>query len=168
MSMTRHEHLYQEIEGKVIQSAKLPKTLLEMERMLSDCRVMLCTLSMLSHPMLQECGLMDSLRKPQVLIADEASQIPIASYLPAFNLFSKSLERILFVGDHKQRGSCTFFHFVVLNLLSYVVAPFGQSEIPNLQSIFEIDHLVRNAAFLNTQCTSCRTSTRVFLSNLMT
>ncbi|KAF9510873.1 hypothetical protein BS47DRAFT_1249813, partial [Hydnum rufescens UP504] len=68
-----------------------------------------------------------------VLIVDEASQIQLADYIPVFHRFHKSLKRVCFVGDHKQ------------------LAPYGQSDFPDLQSVFEVDHLVGHATFLDTQ-----------------
>ena len=34
------------------------------------------------------------------------------------------------------------------------MAPYGQEEIPELRSVFEWPHLMENAVFLDTQCTS--------------
>lgn len=35
-----------------------------------------------------------------------------------------------------------------------LVAPYGQSDIPSLHSVFDMDHFVKNAYFLDTQCQS--------------
>jgi hypothetical protein len=74
-----------------------------MERKLGGARVILSTLTMLSNQRLVECGLTRQLLKPTILIVDEASQIPLADYLPSFDMFKKTIKRICFVGDHKQR-----------------------------------------------------------------
>lgn len=75
-----------------------------MERKLGGARVVLSTLTTLSNQRLASCGLTTKLLQPTILIVDEASQIPLADYLPSFSMFSKTIKRICFVGDHKQRN----------------------------------------------------------------
>ncbi|KZP07663.1 hypothetical protein FIBSPDRAFT_677479, partial [Athelia psychrophila] len=69
----------------------------------------------------------------ECIIVDEASQIEIGQYLPMLSRFETSLKKLVFIGDDKQ------------------LAPYGQDDIGNLRSIFEVDHLRRKVIFLNTQ-----------------
>jgi hypothetical protein len=39
----------------------------------------------------------------RTLVIDEASQIQIGDYIPAFMTFSLSLRKVCFIGDDKQR-----------------------------------------------------------------
>lgn len=83
---------------------KFPKTAQKMRERLGECRVILCTLSMLSMPNLRKSGLVDRVAPPVILIVDEASQIEISTYLvPFYSL--RSLQRVCFVGDDRQRKS---------------------------------------------------------------
>ncbi|KIM67497.1 hypothetical protein SCLCIDRAFT_1106126 [Scleroderma citrinum Foug A] len=67
------------------------------------------------------------------IIFDEASQIEVGDYIPAIRHFSSTLRKMVFIGDNKQ------------------LAPYGQEEVGGLQSIFEFDHLLEKAIFLDTQ-----------------
>ncbi|KAJ8597229.1 hypothetical protein M405DRAFT_804254 [Rhizopogon salebrosus TDB-379] len=69
----------------------------------------------------------------QTIIFDEASQIEVGNYLPVLHRFRHSLQKMVFIGDDKQ------------------LAPHGQDEIPQLQSVFEFPHLRKRAHFLDTQ-----------------
>lgn len=71
------------------------------------CRVILCTLSMLSTPNLRKSGLVNRVAPPAIVIVDEASQIEISTYLVPFHSLH-SLQRVCFVGDDRQRkcGPC--------------------------------------------------------------
>ncbi|KZT19145.1 P-loop containing nucleoside triphosphate hydrolase protein [Neolentinus lepideus HHB14362 ss-1] len=64
---------------------------------------------------------------------DEASQIEVGDYAPLLRSYGKSLNKLVFIGDDKQ------------------LAPYGQDDLGDLESIFEIDHLRRRAFFLDTQ-----------------
>jgi superfamily I DNA and/or RNA helicase len=90
-----------------MKTSKLKKTPIEIERQFAGTSVILCTLSTMSNPKLQKCGLTRKVLIPEVLIVDEASQIQLADYIPVFHRFHKSLKRVCFVGDYKQRESCT-------------------------------------------------------------
>jgi hypothetical protein len=76
------------------------------------CRVILCTLSMLSAEKLRKCGLTDRIAPPVTLIVDEASQVEISTYLVPFHSL-RLLQRICFVGDDRQckRGSLALREF---------------------------------------------------------
>ncbi|KAJ7455344.1 P-loop containing nucleoside triphosphate hydrolase protein [Mycena galericulata] len=125
-----HEHLYEKIKANLIRSDQMPQTLLETERQLKGSKVILCTLSMLSNPSLSNITLVVPL---QAVIVDEASQVEVGNFLPLISQFSFSLRKLVFIGDDKQ------------------LAPYGQGDIDDLQSIFEMKHLRRGAIFLNTQ-----------------
>ncbi|KAI6162368.1 hypothetical protein EDD17DRAFT_1577211 [Pisolithus thermaeus] len=71
-----------------------------------------------------------------ILIFDEGSQIEVGNYLPVFHRFKHTLTKIVFIGDDKQ------------------LPPYGQEDISALQSIFEVQHLRKDALFLDTQCES--------------
>lgn len=99
----RHEHLYERIQQRVIRSSQLPEDPRTLSRKLGGARVILCTLSMLANTRLIELGLTSKLLRPTTLIVDEASQIALCDYLPSLNHFHRTIRRICFVGDHKQR-----------------------------------------------------------------
>ena len=148
----RHEHLYEKLRQNVIESSELSKSIVMTQRRFLDARVILCTLSMLSNVRLAKAGLF-RLFPLRTLIVDEASQIELGGYLPVFHNFEKTLRRVCFVGDDKQRRSRSIaIRFILLALFS--VPPYGQEDIPELQSIFEIQYHRRHAIFLDTQCES--------------
>lgn len=96
----RHEHLYGRINLNLIRSDDFPDDLVGTERLLLGARVMLCTLSMLSHGKLP---LFNQIVPVQTLIVDEASQIEIGDYLPPLQRFKMTLHKLVFIGDDKQR-----------------------------------------------------------------
>ncbi|KAF8440438.1 P-loop containing nucleoside triphosphate hydrolase protein [Boletus edulis BED1] len=126
-----HEHLYEKLEPCFIRSDVFPKSIVEAERLLLDCKVILCTLSMFSNPQIKEIM---RIVPVETIILDEASQIECGNYLPIFYHFHSTLSKLVFIGDDKQ------------------LPPYGQEEIPELRSVFEFSHLRRRASFLDTQC----------------
>jgi superfamily I DNA and/or RNA helicase len=96
----RNEHLYQKIEKNIIVSDKLPKPG-ALKKVLQGSQVILCTLSMISNPRLQDLGLTREVPIIKVII-DEASQIEVGQYVPLFKTFGKTLRKICFIGDDKQ------------------------------------------------------------------
>lgn len=142
--LNRHEHLYaQNIQNNIIISDQFrfisPKDI-------KGCKVMLCTLSMLSNVFI---GRFTSQNPIKTLIIDEASQIEINNYVSVLVTSSK-LRKMCFIGDDRQ---CKLF----LHALSQIkkcslVPPFGQEDLQDLQSIFEVPHLRPQALFLDTQC----------------
>ncbi|KAG2074301.1 hypothetical protein BDR04DRAFT_1126904 [Suillus decipiens] len=68
-------------------------------RLLLDTRVILCTLSMLSNPRIEEFTRQVPV---QTIIFDEASQIEVGDYLPLLQRFQHSLQKMVFIGDDKQ------------------------------------------------------------------
>ncbi|KAG8830151.1 hypothetical protein FRC17_005343 [Serendipita sp. 399] len=65
------------------------------------------------------------------VVVDEASQIQIGDLLPMLHYFEPDIKRVCFVGDHKQ------------------LAPYGQEEVQEIESIFEKGHIVGDAVLLN-------------------
>jgi hypothetical protein len=95
----RHEHLYEKITHNVIRSDDFVDSTVLIERLLLGSRVILCTLSMLSHPKL---AAFMRLVPPQTMIVDEASQIEIGDYFPLLHRFQHTLSKLVFIGDNKQ------------------------------------------------------------------
>ncbi|KII85034.1 hypothetical protein PLICRDRAFT_329256 [Plicaturopsis crispa FD-325 SS-3] len=127
---SRHEHLYGKIRGNIVRSDDFPDDIVAAERRLLDTRVILCTLSMLSN---DEMECIPMVAPIQTVLVDEASQIEVGAYVPLFSRWGRTLQKIVFIGDDRQ------------------LAPFGQDDIPNLRSVFEIEHLRSGAIFLDTQ-----------------
>ncbi|KAG2038906.1 P-loop containing nucleoside triphosphate hydrolase protein [Suillus americanus] len=125
-----HEHLYARLEHCFVRSDMFGGGALTISRLLLDTRVILCTLSMLSNPRIEEFTRQVPV---QTVIFDEASQIEVGDYLPLLQRFQHSLQKMVFIGDDKQ------------------LAPFGQDDIGQLRSVFEFPHLRKRAHFLNTQ-----------------
>jgi hypothetical protein len=76
----RHEKLYEEIQDKVIRSDDLPDSVSQVSKTFRGITVVLCTLSMLSNPILVGCGLFDIL-PVNSLVIDEASQIDVFEFM---------------------------------------------------------------------------------------
>ncbi|KAG9314970.1 P-loop containing nucleoside triphosphate hydrolase protein [Chiua virens] len=125
-----HEHLYEKLEPRLIRSDKFPKSIVEASRLLLDCKIILCTLSMFSNP---HIDVFLRIVPVQTIILDEASQIECGDFLPVFHRFHLTLSKLVFIGDNKQ------------------LPPYGQEDIPELRSVFEFPHLQARAVFLNTQ-----------------
>ncbi|KAF9267868.1 hypothetical protein L218DRAFT_1057752 [Marasmius fiardii PR-910] len=91
-----HEHLYTKVNDNVIRSDKFGEV---SYKDLADCKVILCTLSMLSNPRLSKFT-----RKVPIssLVVDEASQIEIGDYFTAFEVAKGSLKKLCLIGDDKQ------------------------------------------------------------------
>ncbi|OJA12505.1 hypothetical protein AZE42_10455 [Rhizopogon vesiculosus] len=66
----------------------------------------------------------------KTLVIDEASQIEIGDYIPLFTSHS-TIRKVCFIGDNKQ------------------LPPYGQEDIQDLKSIFEVEHLRDCTIFLN-------------------
>lgn len=76
-------------------------TAVENERLISGCRVILSTISMLSTGRIMEFGF-TRLVPVQTVIIDEASQIAVADYLPILAKYKTSIRKMVFIGDDKQ------------------------------------------------------------------
>ncbi|KAG6332525.1 hypothetical protein ID866_6562 [Astraeus odoratus] len=125
-----HEHLYEKLESCLIRSDVFSNGIVGASRQLLGSKVILCTLSMLSNP---DIAAYIHIVPIKTIIFDEASQIEVGDYVPVIHRFGKSLTKMVFIGDQKQ------------------LAPYGQEEIRSLESVFEFDHLLKKAVFLNTQ-----------------
>lgn len=100
----RHEHLYHRIDDNIVRSDQFPDDIVTTSRLLNGARVILCTMSMLSNPRLVTAGF-TRLVPVDTVIIDEASQIEVGDYLPMLNQFAKTIRKIVFIGDDKQRKS---------------------------------------------------------------
>ena len=81
----RHEHLYVEIEQRLIRSDELPKSKMEMERIVSGSSIILCTLSMISNPALFDNGTFEVVPLERLII-DESSQINVFEFMVCIEL----------------------------------------------------------------------------------
>jgi hypothetical protein len=79
--------LYEEIQDKVIHPDDLPESMSVVSKTFRGITVVLCTLSMLSNPILRGCGLFDIL-PVNSLVIDEASQIDIFEFMVSPELAS--------------------------------------------------------------------------------
>lgn len=131
----------------MIRSDDFNDSIVGTERQLLGSRVILCTLSMLSH---NKLATFIRLVPPQTLIFDEASQIEIGDYFPMLHRFLPTLRKIVFIGDDKQRKPAS--PFITPLILTSIVAPYGQGDICDLRSVFEMAHLRNRSVFLDTQC----------------
>lgn len=101
INIYRHEHLYHDsLDSNLIRSDEFPDDVVGAERLLLGSRVMLCTLSMLSHDKILLFGQVVPI---QTIVVDEASQIEIGDYLPPLQRFKTTLRKLVFIGDDKQR-----------------------------------------------------------------
>ncbi|KAK7050877.1 hypothetical protein VNI00_004989 [Paramarasmius palmivorus] len=122
-----HEHLYGEVRNNLIPSNHFLKT---SPRDLQGCCVILCTLSMLSARLLTK---FTQLIPIKTMVVDEASQIQVGDYFGPFDIAKNTLRKVCFIGDDKQ------------------LPPYGQEDLGDLKSIFEVEHLRSRIDFLDTQ-----------------
>ncbi|KIK10044.1 hypothetical protein K443DRAFT_137429 [Laccaria amethystina LaAM-08-1] len=94
-----HEHLYGKINKNLIRSDDFDTDSTTASRQLLDSRVVLCTLSMMSHERLMAIA---KIVPPELIIFDEASQIEIGDYFPLISRFRNSINKLVFIGDDKQ------------------------------------------------------------------
>lgn len=99
-SLARHEHLYEKIVDKVLRSDDLKDDFDTAEAKMLNSRVVLCTLSMLSNARISTITRLVPL---QTLMVDEASQVEIGDFIPMLCRFSTSLQKMVLIGDDKQR-----------------------------------------------------------------
>ena len=157
----RHEHLYKKVEGKLIRTDSLPDDPLAAHRLLLGSRVILSTLSnMLNNRMAEITRIVPV----ETLVIDEASQIDVGDYLPVIHRHQRKLQKLVFIGDDKQRGSIIHISGVSgLTVRIPIVAPYGYEQIKELESIFEKRHLRGNAILLDTQCEHYVSSLEILL-----
>ncbi|KAL1940365.1 hypothetical protein VTO73DRAFT_8937 [Trametes versicolor] len=126
-----HEHLYKKLEGRFVRSDELFADAADVERMLGSSSLILCTISMLSNPAIDNCGIFDVIPVER-LIVDEASQIDTFEFMHLFHKFRR-LEKVCMFGDPKQ------------------LPPYGKETAPQMKTIYDFKHLKASAYFLNTQ-----------------
>jgi superfamily I DNA and/or RNA helicase len=98
--LVRHEHLYEKIEQRVVVSSDFPNDLVGAQRLFLDAKVILCTMSMMTHPSIPMFSKLISVSN---VIVDEASQIYLGDYIPLLDRFGNGIQRLIFIGDDKQR-----------------------------------------------------------------
>ncbi|TDL27109.1 hypothetical protein BD410DRAFT_879572 [Rickenella mellea] len=128
-----HEHIYKSIPERMLIRSDVLEKCDDPAPLLHGIHVILCTLSMLSNPVLEDSRIYQLVPVEQ-LVVDEASQIGIFNYMHLFHKFRK-LQKVCFFGDPKQRN-----------------APYGQDNAKTLQCIFDLKHLQSRSYFLDTQC----------------
>ncbi|KAI6108102.1 P-loop containing nucleoside triphosphate hydrolase protein [Pisolithus sp. B1] len=114
------KHFYEKLQACLICSDTFSDNVVGASEQLRESRIILCTLGMLSN---DKIAPFVHVTPVDVLIFDEGSQIEVGNYLPVLHRFMNTLTKIVFIGDPKQ------------------LPPYGQEEIPTLQSIFEVKHL---------------------------
>jgi hypothetical protein len=77
---SRHEHIYGDVENFLVRSDEFPPDPGAVERLFLGVNIILCTLSMLSNPLLHNRRVYDII-PVRMLIIDEASQINIHDYM---------------------------------------------------------------------------------------
>jgi hypothetical protein len=99
----------------VIRSDTLGDDIVGVERKLGGARVILCTLSTMSNFFVHRSGVM-RLVPVKTVIVDEASQIEVGDYVPLIQSFSKTLRKLVFIGDDKQREHTHLVLFKITNI----------------------------------------------------
>lgn len=92
----RHEHLYVRIQSHII----LSEDFRIKSSLLFGCPVVLCTLSMLSSPILRQLGVFKVVPL-KTIVVDEASQIEVGDYISLFTN-AATIRQVTFIGDDKQ------------------------------------------------------------------
>jgi regulator of nonsense transcripts 1 len=84
------------VQDNVISSERFAKI---STNVFKGCKVMLCTLSMLSNHFIRK---FTSQNPMKTLVVDEASQIEVGNYVSIFSDFHSTLRKAIFIGDDKQ------------------------------------------------------------------
>ncbi len=87
-SLDRHEHLYTNIEDRLLRGDLLPNNQKALRCIVGASSIILSTLSMVSNSTLDQNGMFD-LVPPTTLVVDEASQINVFEYMASDNLSHK-------------------------------------------------------------------------------
>ncbi|CDO73717.1 hypothetical protein BN946_scf185015.g45 [Trametes cinnabarina] len=120
-----HDHLYRPLTKNVISTFEFKRA----SQQIQDIPVILCTLSMLSHPKLH---IFTTANPITTMVVDEASQITLGNYVAPLQKFSHTIRKVY-----------------LINIIS--VPPYGADSNEDMRSIFEIEHLRSSIVFLNTQ-----------------
>ena len=83
--LLRYEHIYDKVEQRLLCSDSFPQQPNDMERAIGGSPVILCTLSMLSNPILDDRRVY-KLVPLERLVIDEASQIDVGEFMVGFLL----------------------------------------------------------------------------------
>jgi hypothetical protein len=164
-SPSRHEHIYEKIEHHLLRSDEFPEDPGAFERTIGGSPVILCTLSMLSNPILDDRGLYE-LVPLERLVVDEASQIEVGEYMVgraiavvvSYLIVCSSISSTSIASYRKcvslviRNNVCIVLPLQVEFSSLIAVPPYGKDTVKSLQSVFEIKHLRIRAHFLNTQC----------------
>ena len=112
---SRHEHIYTKIKERIITSNYFFGY---KASHLRGCRVILCTLSMLSNNLITKFTRTIPVK---ILVVDEASQIEVGNYISVFSKFESTLRKACFIGDDKQCKCIVFilFYFILFLILLY-------------------------------------------------
>ncbi|EJF57438.1 hypothetical protein DICSQDRAFT_69502 [Dichomitus squalens LYAD-421 SS1] len=162
-----HEHLYESIERRLIRADELIADPVEAGRMIRGSKIILCTVSMLSNPGLDSCGIY-RLAPVECLIVDEASQIDSFEFMVSRacrilaanidfhhpkHLFDKfhRLHKLCMFGDPKQRECHDPSNSSAVLTTPCTVPPYGKETAPSMKTIFDFKHFKPTAYFLNTQ-----------------
>lgn len=169
------------MEEKLIRSDEFPPSgdMVAMERLFGGNTVILCTLSMLSNPVVVQSGL-TKLVPVQRLIIDEASQIDVFEFLVSvFAVLGITTTNELWLSLYSTSTTWNSSKFVSLEIQNNVssvlrisdnrtistyfliLVPPYQAEQAGLQTIFEVKQLRRTKYFLNTQCEPLLLSTHL-------
>ena len=93
-TVCRHEHIYGHLHRNMITSHEFKRA----RSRIQGVPVILCTLSMLSHPKL---NIFTTANPIHTLVIDEASQITLGQYVAPLQKFP-SIHKMCMIGDDKQ------------------------------------------------------------------
>ncbi|TBU26538.1 P-loop containing nucleoside triphosphate hydrolase protein [Dichomitus squalens] len=127
-----HEHHYVDISDHLVKSDKLFGQAAGVAEFMGRSKVILCTVSMLSHPGMDNVGVFRHVPMER-LVVDEASQIDTFEFMHLFNKFMPTLGKVCMFGDPKQ------------------LPPFGKETAPKMKTIFDFQQFHTSAYFLDTQ-----------------
>lgn len=108
--LNRHSDIYYDFPGKVIQSVDFRKYRND-PKALEGCKVILCTLSMLSN---HHLSIFTSKIPIKYLVVDEASQINVSNYISPLSTIP-TIQKLCFIGDNKQ---CEIYLYFLKPILS--------------------------------------------------
>ncbi|KAI0671739.1 P-loop containing nucleoside triphosphate hydrolase protein [Trametes maxima] len=116
-----HEHIYGQVIRNVITSAEFRHA----PQKVQGVPVILCTLSMLSHPRI---SIFTRANPIKTMVVDEASQITLGNYIHPLNTFT-TINKLCMIGDDKQ------------------LPPYGSDDDSNMKSIFEIGDVISEVVY---------------------
>ncbi|OSD06570.1 hypothetical protein PYCCODRAFT_1422789 [Trametes coccinea BRFM310] len=120
-----HDHLYHGLNKNLISSQQFKSA----QKEIRGVPVILCTLSMLAHPLIHT---FNTANPVTTVVIDEASQITLGSYVDPLKKFP-TIRKLCLIGDDKQ------------------LPPYGSEQDGDMRSIFEVEHLRDSILFLDTQ-----------------